>query len=461
MESLENVKQIAVRAKHLFVHACSHAAGQSDIERIIALHDMHNALEWILSGLWGYYFGAQDKPWGFMKLFDRISDQKQRLMLRREVEMINNARNQAQHHAIPPTSDALQKYMGYCESFFRQTLRDLAADCEYDNLFMGLLLPADLDFRVQSDCFPEKLLEWLSGRIEEVGVDPVSCQPQRHVDLNLREMFMEAEKRRGELVDCSEDEKWELRRSAVNILAACLLYARHLAIIGLGLEPPLATAYDIGDPNWEPVRATDMTLYEYITLRADYIDIFSTDFLLGYAKIVRDNDWAKVGGNIPHFLTMEVMNHGIALRQLATGLRNVMAAALLGTDLKKMQYFRSLYTVANSRRGRAGNPVGLAPTQPSAELDRLSGKDFDNLDSCLHRVDQDDHLTPEPPFDWASYPVFVDADLLWCQEFVLQTLLDLAPCIRSTPCHSRIFAERKTRLGYIQVYNAFETELPF
>ena len=392
MNDLERMTRIAVQAKHLFVHACSHSAGKDPVQRMIAIHDMHNAVEWILDGLWQYYL-EEEKPYSTMKLFEGIS-RKQRLILKPQIRMLNDDRNKAQHHAIPPSSEALSQHIGTCESFFRETLQDLSPNLDYDALYLGVLLPAGLDFRVETDCFPEKLLEWLKGRAEDIGRVPESGEPRLRIHLNLREMLIEAEKRTTKLEDSVEDARWDLLRSVMNILASCLLYGQYFAVEGLrhgicGQEEEVTWS---ADGEFVGLDSRGYALFHYVADREDLTIGFPGALPIGGRMPILRDFWLRDHRARPLRSELDELAH--AIESLASEVRGALDALFLGIDPKEMWRFSTMYARANT---------------PSAI-----------------------------PLE--------HSDLMWCHDFVWQTLAELAPLVQNVPLEDR-FVEHNIVVG--------------
>jgi hypothetical protein len=172
MSDVQHLKQMAVYAKRMFNHGRSHSTSPSPVERMIAIHDMHNAVEWLLSGIFAYYYPGQEKPFGFKNIFKEVS-KRQSLILNREILLLNEARNAAQHHAIPPSTESLSRYGGVIEAFFRQTLRDLPESLEYDALVAASLVSPELHVIVSRLYRPDELAEPPDYVLETVHVQDI------------------------------------------------------------------------------------------------------------------------------------------------------------------------------------------------------------------------------------------------------------------------------------------------
>lgn len=410
MHDLNSLKRIALHAKHLFVHACTHAQAEEPVQRMIAVHDMHNAVEWLLDGLWSYYRGIGGKPRSMMEMFDTISREHQKLILKREIGMVNEARNQAQHHAVVPSVEGLTKYAAYCEAFFRQALCDVSPGCEYDKLSMALLLPADLDFQVESNCFPIELISWLGAKTEPVDVSGANSTPWSRISLNLQGMIMKAERYLAEFADAKEEEQWSIIRTAMTILASSFLYGQYFAVRGLRYQPSFEyDGYDADGCLVSP-RNRDYALFRYITGNISSV----AGCLPSLHQPLFNDDISGIFDNSVQRIALELTDHRIAIEGLASTLRRVLQAVSIGIDLKKLWHFENLYTRASNR---SGEPLS--------------------------------HV-----------------DLLWSQDFVMQSLLDLAPLVRNVPSKDRVLVEQDTEFGVhvslrIDSFDDSDSGLPF
>lgn len=367
MSKLEDLKKIAVYAKYLYWHGCSHSLDQDPVQRMIALHDLHNAVEWLLGGLWTYYFGARDKPWSMSDLFKQIAN-KQKLILMREIGMLSEARNQAQHHAIAPSPDALTKYMGYCETFFRETLRQAHPDLEYDDLLMGVLVP-NLGFRIRSEPMDERYVQLLGGKVElgMEAVEPESLGPC--LSFNLRTMMIQAERRLNHALQ-GEDAQ-QAASDAMIALASCLTYAQLFAIQALrdaSDEDPL-----MFDPDGHKM---DVSSIDHGPLRAARASAFGNPplGLFPSAKALTRVSWS---GLVDYEDVYEEVVQPV-IEEMSQILRTALEKLSLGIDPKSLWRFERLFTAATSDTAK---PLG-------------------------------------------------NAELLWSHDFVLNTILDLSPMIQ-------------------------------
>lgn len=370
MNKLETLKKTAVYAKYLFMHGCSHASAHDPIHRMIALHDMHNAVEWLLGGLWTYYYEDQDKPWTFRELFNQIS-KKQKLILVREIEMLNQARNQVQHHAVQPDPEALNKYMQYCEIFFRETLRGAHPELEYDEIFMGILVP-DMPFRLQSDIADEEYAKLMGGTIESTRDLPDPEQQRPCVALNLRTIMIQAER----FMTVAMSNQGNQQTSAVStmvVLGSCLAYAQLLAIQALqGVSYPRfpSTFYSPDGEVFDPY-SLDLTPVRVIGRGIVGQELGLLPALHSLSSVKPHGFLADYEDIVDEILIPFIENLSLALR-------NVLEKLSLGIDTKQLWRFQKLFQLV----------TGSSPGQVN------------------------------------------DSDLLWCHDFVLTTVLEFSPVIR-------------------------------
>ena len=70
----DSFARIALLAKRILIHAYGHATKGTIPDRIIAVHDIHNAVEWLLVAIRDFYVPSETLPSVFEKLFDRSNE---------------------------------------------------------------------------------------------------------------------------------------------------------------------------------------------------------------------------------------------------------------------------------------------------------------------------------------------------------------------------------------------------
>lgn len=100
-------------AKQLFEHGAVHAENTGDFEKMIAIHNFHNALEVTLKAICiakniPQRVKGQDLP--FLSLAKEIEQREPSIApLSTRLFSLNNIRNLAQHDAVPPSATALEE----------------------------------------------------------------------------------------------------------------------------------------------------------------------------------------------------------------------------------------------------------------------------------------------------------------------------------------------------------------
>ncbi|MEK7440293.1 MAG: hypothetical protein AAB571_12960 [Chloroflexota bacterium] len=144
----DSFARIALLAKRILIHAYGHATKGTIPDRIIAVHDIHNAVEWLLVAIRDFYVPSETLPSVFEKLFDRSNELLKAhtgnlLPLKKDIMRLADARNNAQHRAYPPSMEELQAHITISESFFRSALAAMNIGVSYDDLSLADLLSDD------------------------------------------------------------------------------------------------------------------------------------------------------------------------------------------------------------------------------------------------------------------------------------------------------------------------------
>ncbi|MBI4739157.1 hypothetical protein HY772_06395 [Candidatus Woesearchaeota archaeon] len=144
----DSFARIALLAKRILMHAYGHATKGTIPDRIIAIHDIHNAVEWLLVAIHDFYAPQITLPIGFKDLFDHANDLVKShtgnsLPLKKDIMRLTDARNNAQHRAYPSSIEELQAHITISESFFRSALAAMNIGMSYDDLSLADLLSDD------------------------------------------------------------------------------------------------------------------------------------------------------------------------------------------------------------------------------------------------------------------------------------------------------------------------------
>lgn len=144
----DSFARISLLAKRILIHAYGHSTKGTIPDRIIAIHDIHNAVEWLLVAIHDFYAPQITLPIGFKDLFDHANDLVKShtgnsLPLKKDIMRLTDARNNAQHRAYPPSIEELQAHVTLSESFFRAALEAMNIGVLYDDLSLADLLSDD------------------------------------------------------------------------------------------------------------------------------------------------------------------------------------------------------------------------------------------------------------------------------------------------------------------------------
>jgi len=420
----------AVYAKYMLTHGSAHASSPEPVHRIIAVHDMHNAIEWLLSALWTYYYGAGNIPYGFKAVYKDVAD-KQPLILKRELELFNEERNRAQHHVIPPAPEALAKYAAYCDSFFRETLRKVSPPLEYDDLQMGALVP-DVTFRLVTTPELGSHLERIGARQERTE-DAESKEEQPCYVLSLRSLMILAEKSLPLAIE-EGDGQGHAISNAMILLASALALAQRAAIDVLRRAASPKGLYTVeGSLVPESALGIDYGLLRVLVGEANV-------GFLGSSLPIPGLGLLPLGETAPATLPASDLGLGFRHEDLVSvseGSGFSMEQSLLLCELRE----ELIGTLQNALEKLA---LGI------------DTKDLWRFERLFETVRNHDPGSADPK----SLPIS-GTELLWCHDFVLNTILGLAPVLSDTPDRS-LALEFDKEHGLTEYYDqSEETEFPF
>ena len=128
-------------AKQLYVHGIEHSTKDGHFDKMIAVHNFHNAIEIVLKAIVQHYQIDDDirnqfklKKRGldftFMQCLNGVNDNHSllnrnlRLPYFRDLQNLNLQRNQVQHSAFEPPSDMMEMWKVITREFLEQTYRE-------------------------------------------------------------------------------------------------------------------------------------------------------------------------------------------------------------------------------------------------------------------------------------------------------------------------------------------------
>lgn len=117
-------------AKQLYVHALSHAQSSAALDKMIAVHNFHNAIEVVLRTIMLAYEIRPEREMNitFEAMLQAIDDapafreKSLRLPYRTELRKLNTTRNLVQHHAHEPEKATMEEWHVFSRGFLRKSL---------------------------------------------------------------------------------------------------------------------------------------------------------------------------------------------------------------------------------------------------------------------------------------------------------------------------------------------------
>lgn len=128
-------------AKKLYLHGCSHSSNKDEISRMLAIHNFDNAIEMILKCIATKYniVSPSKREFKFKDLWDEIQKKDINLPLKDQMFDLHYLRNTVQHQGDIPSFEAIVKYKGYVEDFFREIVKK-EFSISYDKLYFSVLI---------------------------------------------------------------------------------------------------------------------------------------------------------------------------------------------------------------------------------------------------------------------------------------------------------------------------------
>lgn len=128
-------------AKQLFLHGMDHSEKAGPLNKMIAIHNLHNAVEIVLRAVFLHFEIRAEKELniGFedmLKEIDQHSDFKTRkikLPYRQEMRNLNQVRNLVQHHATEPPSSTVEESRVFVRRFLIQTYQTFFG-CDFETV---------------------------------------------------------------------------------------------------------------------------------------------------------------------------------------------------------------------------------------------------------------------------------------------------------------------------------------
>lgn len=116
-------------SKELYLHGLEHSKSRSSLDKMVAIHNFHNALEIALRAILLSYEIRMDKQLNIdfesmlneIDSFPEFKRKKIRLPYRQELRNLNQLRNMVQHHAMEPESSTMDDWRVFTRRFLTKT----------------------------------------------------------------------------------------------------------------------------------------------------------------------------------------------------------------------------------------------------------------------------------------------------------------------------------------------------
>ena len=141
----EEQKKIIYRrlilSKQLYMHGLEHSNANGDLNKMIAIHNFHNAIEISLrSIILGYEIRAEKQlNIGFESMlneinnYDKFKQEGKKLPYRQELRNLNQLRNMVQHHAVIPESSTMDEWRVFSKRFLSKAFEQYFS-IEFDKI---------------------------------------------------------------------------------------------------------------------------------------------------------------------------------------------------------------------------------------------------------------------------------------------------------------------------------------
>jgi hypothetical protein len=128
-------------AKQLYLHGIDHSARSGAMNKMIALHNLHNAVEIVLRAIFLHYEIRAEKELniGFESMLNEIDRDSHfrshgiKLPYRQEMRNLNQVRNLVQHHATEPASSTTEEARVFTRRFLERAYSTYF-DCDFDTV---------------------------------------------------------------------------------------------------------------------------------------------------------------------------------------------------------------------------------------------------------------------------------------------------------------------------------------
>lgn len=119
-------------SKQLYSHGVEHSNKINALDKMIAIHNFHNAIEITLRAILLYYNIRPEKSLNIefevllneVDNFKEFKDKKRKLPYRQQIRNLNQIRNHVQHDALEPTASTMEDLRVFARNFLIQVFHD-------------------------------------------------------------------------------------------------------------------------------------------------------------------------------------------------------------------------------------------------------------------------------------------------------------------------------------------------
>jgi len=146
LEKRATTRRRLLLAKQLYEHALDHSRTGSALDKMISVHNFHNAIEIVLRAIHLEHEIRVERELNIdfevlineIDKFPKFTEKGQRLPYRQELRKLNSTRNLVQHHAHEPEGSAMEEWRVFSRRFLAAAYREY-----FEEDFDGLT-PVDL-----------------------------------------------------------------------------------------------------------------------------------------------------------------------------------------------------------------------------------------------------------------------------------------------------------------------------
>ena len=142
---MKSEKNRLILIKFLFEHGKQHTLNDFSVDRMIAIHNFDNTIEWLLKSMAlkleiNIFLSKEKRYISFYELCKEIEEKIGKILpFKNEILGLHDLRNKIQHYANVPSSEDMERYRFFTKEFIKKVLKDYFK-INYDELsFVSLI----------------------------------------------------------------------------------------------------------------------------------------------------------------------------------------------------------------------------------------------------------------------------------------------------------------------------------